>query len=207
VSVRTIGLATRNVHKIREIRAMLARANIPVYIRTARELNVPPPQETGTTFLENARIKARYYARYFQCPTLADDSGLVIPALDGFPGVHSARWGADRMTQEEKNRWIVERLQHRPPEDRTAMFVCALVFADRERILWETEVRVTGQITPEPRGHRGFGYDPIFFYPPAGKTFAEMTPEEKNAVSHRGRALRAWLRFLRTWTPQQDGAS
>ncbi|MCS7311807.1 MAG: RdgB/HAM1 family non-canonical purine NTP pyrophosphatase, partial [Acidobacteria bacterium] len=171
-------------------------AGLAVEVRSGLDLDVPEPEESGTTFLENARRKALYYAPLLGCPTLADDSGLVVEALHGFPGVHSARWGRGTMTQTEKNDWILDRLRGLPPGQRRAWFVCALAFAEADRILWETEVRVEGQIAEAPRGEGGFGYDPIFLYPPLGKTFAELTVEEKNAVSHRGRALRAWLEFL-----------
>ncbi|GBC85980.1 dITP/XTP pyrophosphatase [bacterium HR11] len=191
-----IGVATRNPHKVREIRYFLETAGLAVEVRSGLDLDVPEPEEHGATFLENARQKALYYAPLLGCPTLADDSGLVVEALHGFPGVHSARWGRDTMTQAEKNQWIIERLRGLPPERRRAWFVCALAFAEADRILWETEVRVEGQIAEAPRGSGGFGYDPIFLYLPLGKTFAELTVEEKNAVSHRGRALRAWLEFL-----------
>jgi XTP/dITP diphosphohydrolase len=192
-----IGLATRNPHKVQEIRRFLEAAGLAVEIRSGLDLDAPEPEEQGATFLENARHKALYYAPLLHCPTLADDSGLAVEALGGFPGVHSARWGHGTMTQAEKNQWIVEQMRGLPPDRRKAWFVCALVFAEADRILWETEVRVEGRIAEAPRGEGGFGYDPIFFYPPLGKTFAELTVEEKNAVSHRGRALQAWLAFLR----------
>ncbi len=191
-----IGVATRNPHKVQEIRHFLETAGLAVEVRSGLDLDIPEPEEAGTTFLENARRKALYYAPRLGCPTLADDSGLVVEALQGFPGVHSARWGSGTMTQAEKNQWIIERLRGLPPDRRRAWFVCALAFAEADRILWETEVRVEGRIAEVPRGEGGFGYDPIFLYPPLGKTFAELTVEEKNAVSHRGRALRAWLEFL-----------
>ena len=199
LKIERLGLATRNRHKFEEIKELLQTAGLHLSLRYAAALDQPEPEETGPSFLENARLKARYYGQFFGCPTLADDSGLVIPALGGFPGIYSSRWGNGVYTQDEKNRILVEIMKVFPPEQRNAYFLCALVLYDpaTDRFVWEYEARVDGVISEKPAGHRGFGYDPIFFYPPFQKTFAELPLDMKNEVSHRGQALRAWLAWMK----------
>jgi XTP/dITP diphosphohydrolase len=201
-------VATTNPGKIREIRTLLADA--PVELVTLADL--PPieaPEETGRTFAENARLKARYYAAIAGAGlTVAEDSGLEIDALDGAPGVESARFGGADTTYPEKFALLyhqLERVAGRATSSGTAngeearlggaRFVCALAVADGDRILFETSGTVEGEIAAEPRGTGGFGYDPIFYYPPFGCTLAEAG-DRKAAVSHRGKAfrhLRSWL--------------
>jgi XTP/dITP diphosphohydrolase len=155
---------------------------------------LPEPEETGTTFAENARLKALYYHQATGLPGVAEDSGLEIDALDGIPGVHSARWeGSDYAV---KFRRIYERLRERGAHGSSARFVCALALAANGRIEYETEGRVEGEIAPEPRGSNGFGYDPIFFYPPLGRTLGEVDDELKATLSHRGAAFRAFREYL-----------
>ena len=157
---------------------------------------VPEPEETGTTFAENARLKALYYSAATGLPGLADDSGLEIDALDNLPGVHSARWeGTDYAV---KFRKIYERLRERGAAGSRARFVAAVAFARDGRIEFESEGVVHGEIAPEPRGSHGFGYDPIFFFPPLGRTLAEVDGAAKAAVSHRGAAFRRVGEYLRT---------
>ena len=186
-------LATTNPGKIREIRGILLRA--PVELVTLDTL--PPitePEETGQTFAENARLKALYYHEATGLPTVGEDSGLEIDALGGVPGVQSARWeGTDYGV---KFRRIYERLQERGVAGSPARFVCAVAFANDGRIEYEVEGTVEGEIAPEPRGSNGFGYDPIFLYPPLGRTLAEVTDEVKASLSHRGGAFRALRRHL-----------
>lgn len=198
--LKRLGLATRNINKVREIETLLLHCGFKTEILHAGHLTVPEPEETGTSFMENAVLKALYYEHYFQIPTLADDSGLVIPALGGAPGLHSARWGHPAMKQWEKNLAIIQQLHGSPEDKRHAYFHCAAAFAKNGRIIWSHEDRVRGIILPEPRGSGGFGYDPIFFYPPLRKTFAELSSEEKNRVSHRGKVLSAWLAWLKQET-------
>jgi len=187
-------VATTNVGKLREIREILG--DLPVVLHSLSEWSeVEAPEETGRTFAENARLKARYYAQSTGMLTVAEDSGLAIDALGGAPGVESARFGGDRSTYPEKFTLIYTALAGRPDAPRTARFVAALAVADGDQIVFETEGTVEGEIAPEPRGNSGFGYDPIFYYPPFGSTFAEAG-DRKSSVSHRGRAfrhLRSWL--------------
>jgi XTP/dITP diphosphohydrolase len=152
------------------------------------------PEETGATFAENSRLKALYYAEATGLPSVADDSGIEIAALDNAPGVHSARWeGTDYAV---KFRKIYERLAAKGLATSAAQFVCHVALAEAGRIVFETEGIVRGEIAPAPRGTNGFGYDPIFFYPPFGCTLAELDLDRKATVSHRGHAFKALRRFL-----------
>jgi XTP/dITP diphosphohydrolase len=181
-------VATTNPGKLREIQLILE--GVPVRLLTLRD--VPPleePEETGETFAENARLKALYYSTATGLPTVADDSGLEIDALDRAPGVHSARWhGTD---YDHKFRKIHELLHERGLETSPARFVCHVALAEGGVLVFESEGIVEGRIAAEPRGTNGFGYDPLFFYPPLGCTLAELDPERKASVSHRGQAFRA----------------
>jgi XTP/dITP diphosphohydrolase len=185
---RTLLVATTNPGKLREIAAILA--GIPLALLTLRDVaQVPEPEETGTTFAENARLKACYYSQATGLLSVADDSGLEIDALDKAPGVHSARWhGSDYAV---KFRVIQELLQARGASGSPARFICHVAVARRDEILFEAEGTVEGAIAAEPRGENGFGYDPIFFYPPLGRTLAELDSIEKSGVSHRGKAFKA----------------
>jgi XTP/dITP diphosphohydrolase len=185
---RTLLVATTNAGKLREIAAILA--GVPLALLTLRDVaQVPEPEETGTTFAENARLKARYYSQATGLLSVADDSGLEIEALDNAPGVHSARWhGSDYAV---KFRVIQELLQARGATGSRARFVCHVAVARGDELLFEAEGTVEGVIAAEPRGDNGFGYDPIFFYPPLGRTLAELDSTEKSAVSHRGKAFKA----------------
>ena len=193
-----IVLASRNKKKIAELEAMLNEIeSIDVKILSLDDVGVTEDiEENGATFEENARIKARAGAAKGYI-TVADDSGLCVDALDGAPGVYSARFsgGGDL----ENNLLLQEKLKGLPKEKRTASFrtavVCIIPSLNKEIV---TEGRVDGYITEQPSGNGGFGYDPYFFYPPFGKTFAELTPEEKNSVSHRGKAMRAFAEKLKT---------
>jgi len=193
VSAARLLIATTNPGKAREIRAILGA--VPVEIVTLAEVpTVAEPEETGTTFEENARLKALYYARTTGIPSVADDSGLEIDALDGAPGVHSARWyGFDYGV---KFRKIYELLAGRGVATSTARFVAAVAFADNDRVLFESRGVVEGTIAPQPKGSHGFGYDPVFFYAPLGCTLAEVDGEAKARVSHRGAAFRAFRQYL-----------
>lgn len=203
----TLLIATTNRDKTREIRRLLA--GTPIALLTLRECPaVVEPAETGDTFEANARLKAEYYDRAVAAPalargqvraplrTVAEDSGLVIDALDGEPGVHSARFLSPDATYEARFAAIEARLADRPTAPRTARFVCALAAVEHGRVVFETRGTIEGVIAPQARGGAGFGYDPIFEYPPLGKTLAEVDEAEKLAVAHRGHAFRslaAWL--------------
>jgi XTP/dITP diphosphohydrolase len=187
-------LATTNHDKIREIRQLLEAA--PYDLITLDEWpDLAAPEETGRTFEENARAKALYYAAATRELTVAEDSGLEIDALGGAPGVESARYGGVNLTYPEKFALIYDALRRARTIESPARFVCALALARDDRILFETRGTVTGRIAPEPKGAGGFGYDPIFFYPPYGQTLAEAR-DRKAAVSHRGEAFRALKTFL-----------
>jgi XTP/dITP diphosphohydrolase len=188
---RKLMLATGNAHKVAEIRALLAGTDVAV--RGLAELDDPPElSEPYETFAENALAKALIVAQATGEPALADDSGLVVDALDGAPGVMSARYAGEDATAEQLVAKLLGEMVGVPEEDRTARFVCVLSLASPEGELGQWTGVVEGRITSEPVGEGGFGYDPVFYYPPARITFAQMTPTNKNAVSHRGRALRAF---------------
>lgn len=188
-------LATTNPGKIREIHHVLDGAAL--VLRTLSDYPaVPEPEESGATFFENARLKARYYAAHTRELTVAEDSGLVIDALGGEPGVNSARYLGNDVSYEERFAHIFRELDRRGQRDSLARFICALVLAREGAIVFEAEGRVEGRIAPEARGTNGFGYDPIFFYPPLGKNFGELPREEKDRVSHRGKAFARLREFL-----------
>jgi XTP/dITP diphosphohydrolase len=186
-------VASTNPGKLREIRGILA--GVPAEIVTLEDFpTIEEPEETGATFAENARIKALHYSRLFGLPTVAEDSGLEIEALGGIPGVRSARWeGTDYAA---KFRRIYELLNERGLETSPARFVCALALAANDEIQYEVQGTVEGEIAGEPRGEYGFGYDPIFLYPPMGRTLGELDRELKSTLSHRGSAFRAFRRYL-----------
>jgi XTP/dITP diphosphohydrolase len=188
-------IASTNPGKLKEISAILSGA--PVDLVTLDEIPaIPEPEETGRTFEDNARLKALYYARATGLPSVADDSGIEIAALDNAPGVHSARWhGTDYAVKFAK---IYELLRERGAERSAARFVCRLALADNGEVLYEAEGIVRGEIAPVPRGTNGFGYDPIFYYPPFGCTLAELDPQRKASVSHRGQAFSALREHLVT---------
>ena len=191
-------VATTNKGKLREIRSLLA--GVAIELVTLRDLPaLEEPEETGLTFEDNARLKALYYSGHTGMTTVAEDSGLVIDGLDGEPGVRSARFLRPDATYPERFAEIDRRLSGPPEKNRTARFVCALAVAERGHIIYEARGTVEGEIAREPRGSAGFGYDPIFYYPPYGSTLAEVAEDAKLAVAHRGQAFRAltsWLASL-----------
>jgi XTP/dITP diphosphohydrolase len=185
-TARRLLVATTNPGKIHEIAGMLE--GVPAQIVTLDAFpGLPEPEEAGATFAENARLKARYYATATGLVSVADDSGLEIDALGGEPGVHSARWhGSDYAF---KFRKIHEGIRQRGLDTSRARFVCHIALARGNEILFEADGIVEGLIAPEPRGTNGFGYDPLFYYPPFGCTLAELDTGRKASVSHRGRAF------------------
>jgi XTP/dITP diphosphohydrolase len=206
-------VATTNPHKLGEIRALLA--SLPIELQSLRDY--PPvvePDEDGATFEENARLKARYYDRRVApgstddgrpAYTLAEDSGLVIDALDGEPGVYSARFLRHDATYPERFAEIYRRLGEHPDRPRTARFVCALALVCQGTVVYETTGTVEGRIADVPSGTAGFGYDPIFYYPPYATTLAAVTEDEKLRVAHRGVAFRAFARWLATAVQTKNG--
>ena len=204
--MRKLVVATTNPGKVREINGILATPALagaprPVELVSLTQFpDLVEPEETGATFAENARLKALYYAEATGLPSVADDSGLEIDALDKAPGVHSARWhGTDYAV---KFRKIYELLRERDAHGSPARFVCHVALAERGRIVFETTGIIEGEIAPEPRGTNGFGYDPIFYYPPYGCTLAELDLERKATVSHRGQAFAELRSYLGTLNPE-----
>jgi XTP/dITP diphosphohydrolase len=179
-------IATRNRGKTAEIRSLLE--GFPVEIRNLDDFGpIPPVVEDGDTFEENAFKKASFTSRVLGFPALADDSGLVVPALNGAPGVHSARYGGEGATDRDRYLKLLEEMKS--ITDRRAAFECVISIAVPYGAALTYEGRCEGVIADEPAGEGGFGYDPVFYYPPLEKTFAQLGAEEKNRVSHRGRAL------------------
>ncbi len=193
-AARRVVLASANAGKLRELAGLLAP--VAVELHPASDFGIPAPEETGRTFLENALIKARNAAALAGLPAIADDSGLVVPALRGAPGIYSARFAGAEAAAADNNAKLVAALDGNP--DRRAHFYCALVFLERPDDPAPIIATGTwhGEIVERPRGARGFGYDPHFFVPELGATAAELAPEVKNARSHRGLAARALVREL-----------
>lgn len=191
-AIDTLLVATTNPNKLREIRPLLT--GLPLTLVTLADVPlVREPEESGATFWENARIKALAYAAATGLTTVAEDSGLEIDALGGEPGVLSARFLGANTSYPDRFAEIFKRLGSQP---RDARFVTALAVARGSELLFETETRIEGQIADAPAGAHGFGYDPIFYYPPLRQTTAELTDEQKASVSHRARAFRDLSAFL-----------
>ena len=187
-----IAIATNNPNKLREIRAILSGFFDEALSLSDLGIDIDI-EETGTTLTENALIKARTIRDLTGLPALADDSGLMVDALDGAPGVYSARYAGEEHDDKKNNALLLKNLEGKP-RDAKFCSVIALCYPDGRELTAEGSVR--GVILEEERGTGGFGYDPLFFSPELGKTFAEATPEQKNSVSHRSRALRAMLELL-----------
>jgi XTP/dITP diphosphohydrolase len=188
-------VATTNQHKLAEIRKLLSP--LPIRLETLESFpGLEEPEETGATFTANARLKATYYSQQTGQPAVAEDSGLEIDALDGEPGIRSARFNGE--TYPEKFAVIYDRLRACGSTESTARFVCALAVANGPEVTFETLGIIEGRIADTPAGEAGFGYDPIFFYPPYGRTLAQVSAEEKAAVSHRGQAFRTFRSHLET---------
>lgn len=196
-------VATGNPKKVEEIRGALAPAGIAVAsLADTGFAGIPEPEETERTFAGNARLKAVAYAQATMQVVLADDSGLEVDALDGEPGVDSAIWAGaegDRAARDARNNAkLVAALRGVPQRARAARFVCTMCVAGPGgTVICEARGAVEGEIVDEPRGAHGFGYDPLFHHPPSGRRLAELAPEAKNALSHRGAALRALAAILR----------
>jgi len=184
----TILIATTNRGKLREVQAVLDP--LPVqFVDLTGFSDIPEPVEDAQTFEDNARIKALYYASRTGMWALADDSGLEVDALDGAPGIHSARFSGPDAGDAANNAKLIEALQRTPYERRTARFRCVVVLARPGEVLAVGRGAIEGLIIDEPRGSNGFGYDPHFLVPSLGRTTAELAPAQKNRISHRGRAL------------------
>lgn len=199
--MRKILVATTNLGKIAELKAMLGDG--VEWLSLSDFDNINEVSEDGQTFAENARKKALGYAKQTNCWTIADDSGLVIDALDGAPGIRSARFSGqkpdptDRTLIDHQNiKKVLQLLEKIPAQKRTARFICCLALATPEKILIETSGTVEGIIAESQIGQNGFGYDPIFFLPELNKTVAQLTANEKNNISHRGNAIRKLVPLL-----------
>jgi XTP/dITP diphosphohydrolase len=192
-------LASQNPGKLNEMRQLVE--GLPFRVVGPRDIGIhDSPDEPGRTFIENATIKARHYARRSGLLTVADDSGLSVDALGGAPGLYSSRFGGDHASDLDRNLLLLERLRGVPEERRGARFTSAVVAVLGDDVLFATEQHVEGRIAFAMSGQAGFGYDPLFFYPPYGKTFGEVPRAEKDRVSHRGKAfarLRAFLEGFR----------
>lgn len=198
-----IVFATTNPHKLRELDQVLAPLGVEVVGLEQLGRDVPEPVEDATTFEGNARIKAQAYAEALRMRCLAEDSGLEVDALGGAPGVHSARYAGVGATRAEKDRAnnekLLRELAGQAGDDRRARFVCTMCLADADgRVLFETRGTYEGIIGEAPRGQNGFGYDPLLYIPELEKSSAELSPEQKNARSHRGQAARALAAYLAT---------
>ena len=191
--MKRLVVASTNPGKVREIQAALS--DLSEWSIEALPPGLPPIQETGETFVENASQKATHYSGLVDGLVLADDSGLCVLALNNAPGIHSARYAS---TAADRNERVLAELASANASNRDATFVCAFALARGGEIIWTTEARLSGRIAAKPLGSFGFDYDPIFYVPGLGKTLAELTPEEKNRTSHRGRAVAQLRHFLTT---------
>jgi len=188
-------VATFNRGKFIEIKEILA--DIPFELISLQEMGLKDEyEEIGSSFLEIARNKANYWSKITGLLTLGEDSGLEVPFLSGAPGIFSARYAGIGKNSEENIRKLLKEMNGIPLEKRKAFFKCAVAVSKEGKVIFESVEEVEGIILEEKRGGAGFGYDPVFYYPPLRKTFAELTVEEKNKVSHRGKALRKVKEFL-----------
>ena len=201
-AMRRILVATSSPGKIRDFRGAARVHDVELDLLPAFK-GIEPPEETGTTFEENARLKAEYYSHYAPRQlVLADDSGLEVDALNGAPGVRSARYATDELgltgddIDDMNNELVLDRLRDTPDEQRTGRFVCVLALARDNQTLATFRGSAEGQILRKLQGANGFGYDPMFFFPPIGKTFAELSTEEKSRYSHRGAAFLQFLSWM-----------
>lgn len=203
--MKEILFATTNQGKVRELKEAFKQAKIDVQIKTSADLKHPPVvEEYGTTFEQNAKLKAHALAEFSNMITIADDSGLMVDALDGAPGVRSARFAGEEHNDQKNNAKLLVELGGVPSEKRTAKFNTTIVASYPDE--FEHDLVVSGQcagrILVAPEGEDGFGYDPLFYVPDKGKTFAQMTVAEKNGLSHRGRAIQKLLEKFPTWLAQ-----
>jgi len=189
--MRRILAGSGNPNKVKELDAFLRPLGVEVLSLSDLDERPPEVEESGSTFEENARLKALGYARATGLWTLADDSGLEVEALGGRPGIHSARFAGPRATDAENNARLLEEMRDVPDERRACRYVAVVVLASPEKVLLEARGHCPGVLLRSPRGTGGFGYDPLVLIPEAGRTFAEMTREEKGRISHRSRALAA----------------
>ena len=190
-------LASKNPHKLVEISKITEKFDMELVLQSELGIDIDV-DETGTTFEENSLLKARAVMEATGLPALADDSGIAVDALNGEPGIYSARYGFD----ESLDDWgrlllLLKNTEHVPDGQRQAQFVCVITMVTPQGQVIQARGEIHGELLREPVGENGFGYDPIFYYPPFGKTTAEISPEEKNEVSHRGKALKVFYEKLK----------
>ena len=190
-------LASKNPHKLVEISKITEKFGFELVLQSELGVDIDV-EETGTTFEENSFLKAEAVMKATGLPALADDSGIAVDALNGEPGIYSARYGFDESLDDwGRMMLLLKNAEQIPDGQRQAQFVCVITMVTPEGQTIQARGEIHGELTREPRGENGFGYDPIFYYPPFGKTTAEASPEEKNAVSHRGNALRVFYDKLK----------
>jgi XTP/dITP diphosphohydrolase len=190
-------LASKNPHKLVEIKQITDKFGFDLVLQSELGIDIDV-EETGTTFEENSLIKARAVMEATGLPALADDSGIAVDALNGEPGVYSARYGFDESLDDwGRMMLLLKNTEHVPDGQRQAKFVCVISFVTPDGKTIQARGEIHGELTREPRGENGFGYDPIFYYPPFGQTTAEIAAEQKNQVSHRGNALRIFYEKLK----------
>ncbi len=186
-------VATTNKDKIREFSRLLTQLDFE--LKSLKDFgSFPAVHEDGHTFAENAAKKARSYFDYFKEAVIADDTGLVVPALHNEPGVQSARYAGKNADYMQNNRLLMERIKKIPPENRTAYFTCTICYKDEKHEKFFSG-RTQGIILDELQGNEGFGYDPLFFVPERNKTYAQLTIDEKNHISHRGKAIQSFMKW------------
>ena len=188
-------LASGNPGKLHEFQVLAAGHALELQLLPGFAA-IPEFEENAPTFAENAAGKALYHSRHCEGMVFADDSGLVVPALGGAPGVHSARYAGAGASNEQRIAKLLAELQGKKGAERAAHFVCVIAAAQQGRAVAVVSAKVGGEILEAPRGRGGFGYDPVFFFPELGKSFAELQPEEKNQFSHRGKAFRRLMEVL-----------
>ena len=190
-------LASKNKHKLVEISQITAQFGMELVLQAELGVDIDV-EETGTTFEENSLLKAEAVMKATGLPALADDSGIAVGALGGEPGIYSARYGFDESLDDHgRLMLLLKNMEQIPDGQRQAKFVCVISFITPEGRVIQARGEIHGELTREPRGKNGFGYDPIFYYPPLGKTTAELTAEEKNEVSHRANALKVFYEKLK----------
>ncbi|PYU17496.1 MAG: non-canonical purine NTP pyrophosphatase, RdgB/HAM1 family [Acidobacteria bacterium] len=199
-------LASSNPGKLREYQVLAEGSAVELALLPGFD-RLPRFDESAPTLAENALGKALHYSRFAELPVIADDSGLVVPALGGAPGVHSARYGGPQASDADRIQKLLAELRGKGVTERCARFVCVLALALQGQVLAVFSDLVTGELLETPRGSEGFGYDPIFFFPTLGRSFAELTREEKNQHSHRGKAFRKLLAFLESRPRQRPEVS
>ena len=190
-------LASHNPHKLKEISKITEKFGIELVLQSELGVDIDV-EETGSTFEENSFQKAEAVMKATGLPALADDSGIAVDALNGEPGIYSARYGFDESLDDwGRMMLLLKNTEHVPDGERQAQFVCVITFITPEGKVIQARGEIHGELTREPKGDNGFGYDPIFYYPPFGMTTAEVSPEQKNAVSHRGVALQKFYEKMK----------